>query len=152
MSPLLTNPACAAEDPMGTALFQTNFPGLNLKGRGKVRDIYDLGATLLIVASDRISAFDVVMSDPIPDKGKILTQISAFWFGQIADLAPHHLLSTDVAAFPPACRRFSAETLSPFPRPTSRSLSGFVSSGEGISRTSLLFPLNSLEKTRWIMR
>ena len=89
---------------MGTALFQTNFPGLTLKGRGKVRDIYDLGDTLLIVASDRISAFDVVMADPIPDKGKILTQISAFWFSQIAGLAPHHLISTDVATFPPACR------------------------------------------------
>jgi phosphoribosylaminoimidazole-succinocarboxamide synthase len=95
---------------MGTALFETNFPGLTLKGRGKVRDIYDLGDTLLIVASDRISAFDVVMNDPIPDKGKILTQISAFWFSQIADLAPHHVLSTDVAAFPPACQAY-AESL-----------------------------------------
>jgi len=95
---------------MGTALFQTNFPGLSLKGRGKVRDIYDLGDTLLIVASDRISAFDVVMADPIPDKGKILTQISAFWFSQIAGLAPHHLISTDVANFPPACRGY-AESL-----------------------------------------
>jgi phosphoribosylaminoimidazole-succinocarboxamide synthase len=78
-----------------------------LKGRGKVRDIYDLGDALLIVASDRISAFDVVMNDPIPDKGKILTQISTFWFGQIGDLTPHHLLSTDVAAFPPACRPYA---------------------------------------------
>ncbi len=95
---------------MGTALFETHFSGLTLKGRGKVRDIYDLGETLLIVASDRISAFDVVMNDPIPDKGKILTGISAFWFSQIADLAPHHLLATDVADFPPACQPF-AETL-----------------------------------------
>jgi len=95
------------EDFMGTALFQTNLPGLNLRGRGKVRDIYDLGDTLLIVASDRISAFDVVMNDPIPDKGKILTQISAFWFSQIADLAPHHLISTDVAAFPPTCQPYA---------------------------------------------
>jgi phosphoribosylaminoimidazole-succinocarboxamide synthase len=92
---------------MGTALFETNLPGLPLKGRGKVRDIYDLGDALLIVASDRISAFDVVMNDPIPDKGKILTQISTFWFGQIGDLTPHHLLSTDVAAFPPACRPYA---------------------------------------------
>jgi len=95
---------------VGAALFETNLPGLRLKGRGKVRDIYDLGDALLIVASDRISAFDVVMHDPIPDKGKILTQISAFWFSQIADLAPHHLLSTDVAAFPPECQAY-AETL-----------------------------------------
>ncbi|MGE5850371.1 MAG: phosphoribosylaminoimidazolesuccinocarboxamide synthase [Candidatus Methylomirabilota bacterium] len=92
---------------MGTALFETNLPGLPLKGRGKVRDIYDLGNALLIVASDRISAFDVVMNDPIPDKGKILTQISAFWFGQIGDLTPHHLLSADVAGFPPACRPYA---------------------------------------------
>jgi len=98
------------EDAVGAALFETNLPGLRLKGRGKVRDIYDLGDALLIVASDRISAFDVVMNDPIPDKGKILTQISAFWFSQIADLAPHHLLSTDVAAFPPECQAY-AETL-----------------------------------------
>jgi len=97
-------------DRLGSALFETNLPGLPLKGRGKVRDIYDLGDALLIVASDRISAFDVVMNDPIPDKGKILTQISTFWFGQIGDLTPHHLLSTDVATFPPACRPY-AETL-----------------------------------------
>ncbi len=92
---------------MGTALFETRLPSLSLKGRGKVRDIYDLGDALLIVASDRISAFDVVMDDPIPDKGKILTQISAFWFSQIADLAPHHLLSTDVTAFPPMCQVYT---------------------------------------------
>ena len=92
---------------MGTALFETNLPGLPLKGRGKVRDIYDLGDVLLIVASDRISAFDVVMNDPIPDKGKILTQISAYWFSQIGDLSPHHLLSTDVAGFPPVCRPYA---------------------------------------------
>ncbi len=95
---------------MELALFETRLPGLRLKGRGKVRDIYDLGDALLIVASDRISAFDVVMNDPIPDKGKILTQISAFWFGQVADLASHHLLSTDVTAFPPVCQVYT-ETL-----------------------------------------
>ncbi len=89
---------------MGTALFETQLPGLHLKGRGKVRDIYDLGDALLIVASDRISAFDVIMNDPIPDKGKILTQISNFWFAQIKDIAPTHLLATEVAEFPAACR------------------------------------------------
>jgi phosphoribosylaminoimidazole-succinocarboxamide synthase len=92
------------EDTMGRALFETDLPGLSLVGRGKVRDIFDLGAHLLIVASDRISAFDVVMRDPIPDKGKILTQLSTFWFGEIRDLTPTHLISTDVADFPPACR------------------------------------------------
>jgi phosphoribosylaminoimidazole-succinocarboxamide synthase len=95
---------------MGTAFFETNLPGLTLRARGKVRDIYELGDALLIVATDRISAFDVVMHDPIPDKGKILTQISAFWFSQVAELTPHHLLSTDVTAFPPACQVY-AETL-----------------------------------------
>ena len=95
---------------MGSTVFQTNLPGLSLKGRGKVRDIYDLGDALLIVASDRISAFDVVMNDPIPDKGKILTRISAFWFDRIAHLVPNHLVSTDVASFPPACQAY-AETL-----------------------------------------
>jgi phosphoribosylaminoimidazole-succinocarboxamide synthase len=95
---------------MGTALFQTDFPGLSLKARGKVRDIYDLGDALLIVASDRISAFDVVMNDPIPDKGKILTQISTFWFEKVGDLTPTHLLATDVRKFPAACQPY-AETL-----------------------------------------
>jgi phosphoribosylaminoimidazole-succinocarboxamide synthase len=95
---------------MTTALFETHFPDLSLTARGKVRDIYDLGDALLIVASDRISAFDVVMQDPIPDKGKILTRISTFWFQQIGDLAPHHLLSAEVEQFPAACRPY-AETL-----------------------------------------
>lgn len=92
---------------MGTALFETNFPGLTLKARGKVRDIYDLGDALLIVASDRISAFDVVMNDPIPDKGKILTQISAFWFEKVGDLAPTHLLAADVRKFPAVCQPYA---------------------------------------------
>ncbi|HTX55443.1 MAG TPA: phosphoribosylaminoimidazolesuccinocarboxamide synthase [Candidatus Baltobacteraceae bacterium] len=92
---------------MGTALFETQLPGLPLKGRGKVRDIYDLGDALLIVASDRISAFDVIMNDPIPDKGKILTHISNFWFAQIKDIAPTHLLATEVADFPVACRPYA---------------------------------------------
>jgi phosphoribosylaminoimidazole-succinocarboxamide synthase len=92
---------------MGAAVFETNFPGLTLKARGKVRDIYDLGDALLIVASDRISAFDVVMNDPIPDKGKILTQISAFWFERIGDLAPTHLLATDVRKFPAQCQPYA---------------------------------------------
>ncbi|HMQ26956.1 MAG TPA: phosphoribosylaminoimidazolesuccinocarboxamide synthase, partial [Acidimicrobiales bacterium] len=68
---------------------------------GKVRDIYDAGDDrLLIVTSDRISAFDVVMDEPIPDKGRVLTAISAFWFDELGDVAPHHLLSTDLADLP----------------------------------------------------
>jgi phosphoribosylaminoimidazole-succinocarboxamide synthase len=92
---------------MGTALYETNLPTLSLKGRGKVRDMYDLGDALLIVASDRISAFDVIMADPIPDKGKILTQISNFWFDQIKELVPIHLLETDAARFPAPCRPYT---------------------------------------------
>ena len=92
---------------MGTAVYETNLPGLQLKARGKVRDIYDLGDALLIVASDRISAFDVIMDDPIPDKGKILTGISTFWFEQIGDLAPTHLLATDVQKFPAVCQPYA---------------------------------------------
>ena len=79
---------------------QSNCPELNLVNRGKVRDIYDLGEHLLIVTSDRISAFDVIMNEGIPQKGYVLTQISKFWFEQMTDLVPHHLISTDVDDFP----------------------------------------------------
>lgn len=85
------------------ALKWTDLLGLSLKARGKVRDIYDLGNSLLIVATDRISAFDVVMEEPIPEKGKILTQISAFWFEATKDIIPNHLISTDVREFPLQC-------------------------------------------------
>jgi phosphoribosylaminoimidazole-succinocarboxamide synthase len=82
------------------AIVETNLPGLRLHGRGKVRDIYDLGEHFLIVASDRLSAFDVVLPTPIPDKGKVLTQMSAFWFAHFEDLVPHHLVSTRLEDFP----------------------------------------------------
>ena len=85
---------------------RTDFEDLSLKGRGKVRDIYDLGETLLIVATDRISAFDVVMPNPIPDKGMVLTQISRFWFEAARDIVPNHLISTEVEDFPEACRPY----------------------------------------------
>jgi phosphoribosylaminoimidazole-succinocarboxamide synthase len=81
-------------------VLETQLPGLTLQRRGKVRDVYDLGDTLLIVATDRISAFDYVLGSGIPDKGKVLTQLSAFWFERIASLTPHHLLSIDVNDFP----------------------------------------------------
>ncbi len=67
---------------------------------GKVRDLYDLGASLLLVATDRISAFDVILPDGIPNKGKVLTQISAFWFHKLSHIVPHHIVSTNVAEFP----------------------------------------------------
>jgi phosphoribosylaminoimidazole-succinocarboxamide synthase len=84
----------------------TAFAGLGPRHQGKVRDIYDLGEALLLVATDRMSAFDVVMNEPIPDKGRILTQLSAFWFKLLSDLTPNHLISLDVADFPPACQPF----------------------------------------------
>ena len=83
---------------MPTTLLQSELPGLELLHRGKVRDVYALsGDRLLIVASDRLSAFDVVLPDPIPGKGEMLTQVSNFWFGKTAQLVPNHLTGTPVA-------------------------------------------------------
>lgn len=84
----------------------TELKTLKLKGRGKVRDIYDLGDRLLIVVTDRISAFDVVMPNPIPDKGTILTQLSKFWFDMTKEIVPNHIISTDVKDFPEECRPY----------------------------------------------
>jgi phosphoribosylaminoimidazole-succinocarboxamide synthase len=81
-----------ASSQMRAVISQTEFPGLKLLGRGKVRDIYDLGDRLLIVATDRLSAFDVVLPTPIPDKGRVLTQLSLFWFDKLADVVPHHVI------------------------------------------------------------
>ena len=85
-------------------ILETNLDGVSLARRGKVRDVYDLGEHLLIVATDRISAFDYVLGTGIPDKGRVLTQLSAFWFGHVADLVPHHLVSIDVNDFPAVLR------------------------------------------------
>jgi len=93
---------------MSQLVMQTDFPGLNLVARGKVRDIYDLGDALLMVTSDRISAFDVIMNEPIPDKGFVLTQISTFWFRQMEDIVKNHIISTDVADYPASCQPYSA--------------------------------------------
>ena len=82
------------------AIQQTNLPGVNLHARGKVRDIYDLGEHFLIVATDRLSAFDVVLPTAIPDKGKVLTYMSGFWFRRFKNLVPNHLVSTRVEDFP----------------------------------------------------
>ncbi len=89
------------------SLFKTDFPGLYLLHRGKVRDIYKVGGHLLIVATDRLSAFDVVLPTPIPDKGRILTQMSLFWFEKLKDLVPNHLVQTDVTQFPEELKPFS---------------------------------------------
>ncbi|MDX9759768.1 MAG: phosphoribosylaminoimidazolesuccinocarboxamide synthase [Bacteroidota bacterium] len=85
------------------AIAQTNFDGLTLFRRGKVRDVYDLGESLLIVATDRLSAFDVVLPDPIPMKGTVLTQISKFWFDRTGHIVRNHLVSTNVDEYPTAC-------------------------------------------------
>ena len=90
-----------------SAIFETDFPGLKLLNRGKVRDIYEVEEHLLLVASDRLSAFDVILPDPIPGKGKILTQISLFWFEQMASILPHHLVSSDVKEYPEQCRPYA---------------------------------------------
>jgi phosphoribosylaminoimidazole-succinocarboxamide synthase len=86
-------------------LIDTSLEGLTLHRRGKVRDVYEVGSDLMIVATDRISAFDYVLASGIPDKGKVLTQLSAFWFDWIGDLVPHHMMSWDVDGFPAPARR-----------------------------------------------
>ncbi|HXN97764.1 MAG TPA: phosphoribosylaminoimidazolesuccinocarboxamide synthase [Candidatus Acidoferrales bacterium] len=80
---------------MSAVISQTDFPGLKLRARGKVRDIYELGDRLLIVATDRLSAFDVVLPTPIPDKGRVLTQLSLFWFNKLAGVVPNHVLTAE---------------------------------------------------------
>src|SRR4029077_4680954 len=91
-----------------SVVLETNLAGLTLARRGKVRDVYDLGDHLLIVATDRISAFDYVLGSGIPDKGRVLTQLSAFWFERMRDLVPHHLVSVRVEDFPAPARRHAA--------------------------------------------
>jgi phosphoribosylaminoimidazole-succinocarboxamide synthase len=87
-----------------SVVLETQLDGLTLSRRGKVRDVYDLGSHLLIVATDRISAFDYILGSGIPDKGKVLTQLSAFWFDHVGDLVPHHVVAVDVDQFPAVCR------------------------------------------------
>ena len=90
--------------PAAKVIRETNFAGLSPAARGKVRDIYDLGDRLLIVATDRLSAFDVVMPTPIPDKGRVLTQLSLFWFNLLHGVLPNHVLS--VSDFPAPFDKF----------------------------------------------
>ena len=90
-----------------TALLKTNLGSIPLLGRGKVRDLYAVGDALLLVATDRISAFDHVLGTGIPGKGKILTQISLFWFDLLSDLVPNHLIATEVSDFPSELHPFA---------------------------------------------
>lgn len=89
---------------MTSAIYQTDVPGLKLISRGKVRDIYDLGDSLLIATSDRLSAFDVILPDPIPGKGEVLTRLSAHWFGRTEAIVANHIISTDPETYPEAAR------------------------------------------------
>jgi phosphoribosylaminoimidazole-succinocarboxamide synthase len=86
--------------PLATPLLETRLNGIAPHRKGKVRDIYDLGDTLLLIATDRISAFDYVLGSGIPDKGKVLTQLSAFWFDQTRNIVPNHVIETDAQRFP----------------------------------------------------
>ncbi len=95
---------------MSEPLLETNFTDVPLLARGKVRDIYDLGSQLLIVATDRISAFDVVMPNGIPDKGRVLTAMSLFWFELMQDIVENHLVTADATEYP-ACIGEYLETL-----------------------------------------
>jgi phosphoribosylaminoimidazole-succinocarboxamide synthase len=93
---------------MGTGVVkETDFPALKLLKRGKVRDVYDVDDNLLIVASDRVSAFDVVMGEPVPDKGKILTSISLFWFQKLEKIVENHVVSSHPNEYPSACRPYA---------------------------------------------
>jgi len=92
---------------MVKSVIDTNFKELKLLKRGKVRDIYDLGNCLLIVATDRMSAFDVIMPDPVPDKGKILTQISLYWFDALKSVVDNHIISGNVEDYPEICRPYA---------------------------------------------
>ena len=91
---------------MNTPVYETNLKGITFLNRGKVRDIYDLGETLLIVATDRISAFDVIMPNPIPGKGRILTEISRFWFEKTKSIIDNHVIATRVSDFPQILRSY----------------------------------------------
>jgi phosphoribosylaminoimidazole-succinocarboxamide synthase len=94
---------------MARTVRETDFPALTLLQRGKVRDMYDLGDAYLMVATDRMSAFDVVLPDPIPDKGVVLTQISMYWFDIMASLVNNHVITADVSSYPESCRPYAAE-------------------------------------------
>jgi len=84
-------------------IMKTDFQGMTVTSTGKVRDIYTFGSHLLIVATDRISAFDFIMPNPVPGKGEVLTRMSAFWFGKMADIIPNHVVSTNPDEYPAIC-------------------------------------------------
>jgi phosphoribosylaminoimidazole-succinocarboxamide synthase len=91
---------------MSDIVMETNFSGIKLLRRGKVRDVYEVDDYLLIVATDRVSAFDVVLPNGIPDKGKVLTQISIYWFNQMKDIIDNHIVATDVKDYPQILHKY----------------------------------------------
>jgi phosphoribosylaminoimidazole-succinocarboxamide synthase len=93
----------------GNIILKSDFEDLKLVKRGKVRDVYGIDDNLLLVASDRISAFDVVMDDPIPDKGKILTSISVFWFDSLESLVENHVISSSASDYPEPCQKYRSQ-------------------------------------------
>ncbi|MEJ5286124.1 MAG: Phosphoribosylaminoimidazole-succinocarboxamide synthase [Candidatus Kapaibacterium sp.] len=92
-------------------IYQANFPDIPLRNRGKVRDIFDLGDSLLFVATDRISAFDVVMNEPVPYKGAILTQISKFWLEKTKSIIPNHFVTDNIDEYPDVCKKYKDDLL-----------------------------------------
>jgi phosphoribosylaminoimidazole-succinocarboxamide synthase len=96
-----------ASPQMNTVVWETNLPGIQFLNRGKVRDLYQVGERLLIVATDRLSAFDVVLPTPIPDKGRVLTQLSLFWFKLLRDVIPNHVVTA--TEFPAELSEFHAQ-------------------------------------------
>src|SRR3954449_9649167 len=97
-------------ETLDSVLLQTDFPDLKLFASGKVRDVYELGSDrLLFVATDRISAFDYVLATGIPQKGRVLTQLSLFWFDFLKDLVPNHLSTADVSQYPEELQQYAAQ-------------------------------------------
>jgi phosphoribosylaminoimidazole-succinocarboxamide synthase len=90
-------------------LLNTDLPGLTLRARGKVRDLYEVGDDLLMVATDRISAFDYILATGIPDKGRVLTQLSLFWYDFFADVVPNHLITADLDRYPETLQSYQAQ-------------------------------------------
>jgi phosphoribosylaminoimidazole-succinocarboxamide synthase len=90
-----------------SVVLETNLSELKLVNRGKVRDIYDMGDSLLMISTDRLSAFDVVMNEGIPEKGRVLTRMTEFWLNQMSDIVPNHLITSDVNQYPQVCRQYA---------------------------------------------
>src|SRR5277367_6413955 len=97
-----------ASELLDTVLLQTDFPDLHLHASGKVRDVYSVGdQQLLFVATDRISAFDYVLATGIPHKGRVLNQMSLFWFDFLSDIVPNHLITADVSSYPQPLQKYA---------------------------------------------